>query len=90
MDEHEFYQSGLFRGAIERLRGQFSATMRPKRDFVATILNDLQDRGFIQEWFSAGAEVVSRMLWKFSCGALRACDGSLFQAARSRGMGSMG
>lgn len=56
LDEHEFYQSGLFRGAIERLRGQFSATMRPKREFVATILNDLQDRGFIQEWFSAGAE----------------------------------
>ena len=34
--------------------------------------------------------VVSRMLWKFPSGALRACDGSLFQAARSRGMGSMG
>jgi len=34
--------------------------------------------------------VVSRMLWKFLGGALRACEGSAFQAARSRGMGSMG
>jgi hypothetical protein len=34
--------------------------------------------------------VVSRMLWKFPSGALRACEGSVFQAARSRGIGSMG
>lgn len=34
--------------------------------------------------------VVSRMLWKFPCGVLRACEGSVFQAARSSGMGSMG
>ena len=34
--------------------------------------------------------VVSRMLWKFPGGALRACEGSVFQAARSRGIGSMG
>lgn len=31
LGEREFYQSGLFRGAIERVRGQFSATMRGKR-----------------------------------------------------------
>jgi AraC-like DNA-binding protein len=34
--------------------------------------------------------VVSRMLWKFPGGALRACEGSVSQAARSRGIGSMG
>ena len=34
LSEQEFYNSGLFRGAIERIRGQFSATMREKRDFV--------------------------------------------------------
>ena len=28
LSEDEFYNSGLFRGAIERIRGQFSATMR--------------------------------------------------------------
>jgi len=34
--------------------------------------------------------VVSRILWKFPGGALRACEGSVFQAARSRSIGSMG
>jgi hypothetical protein len=56
LDEDEFYQSGLFRGAIERIRGQFSATMGPKREFVATILNHLEDSGWIAEWHSAGGE----------------------------------
>jgi len=36
------------------------------------------------------ARVVSRMLWKFPGGALRAFEGSFFQAARSRGIGSIG
>lgn len=54
LSEDEFYNSGLFRGAIERVRGQFSATMRDKRDFVRRILNHMQDAGFIVEWLSAG------------------------------------
>jgi len=54
LDENEFYNSGLFRGAIERIRGQFSATMREKRDFVKRVLNFMQDQGYIQEWESAG------------------------------------
>jgi hypothetical protein len=54
LDEQEFYSSGLFRGAIERVRGQFSATMREKREFVRHILNYMQDRSFIREWESAG------------------------------------
>lgn len=54
LDEHEFYQSGLFRGAIERLRGQFSAAMREKRDFVKLVLNYMQDQGAIKDWASAG------------------------------------
>ncbi len=45
LDESEFYNSGLFRGAIERIRGQFSATMREKREFVSHILNYMQDQG---------------------------------------------
>ncbi|MDX6405369.1 MAG: hypothetical protein QOH70_2824 [Blastocatellia bacterium] len=52
LTEREFYDSGLFRGAIERIRGQFSATMREKREFVRHILNHLQDRGFIKNWES--------------------------------------
>ena len=54
LDEKEFYASGLFRGAIERVRGQFSATMRDKREFVQHVLNHMQDAGFIGEWESAG------------------------------------
>jgi hypothetical protein len=56
LDEQEFYNSGVFRGAIERIRGQFSATMRDKREFVTHILNHMQDGHFIQEWNSSGAE----------------------------------
>lgn len=54
LDSDEFYQSGIFRGAIEKIRGEFSATMREKREFVAHILNYLQDQGLIGEWESSG------------------------------------
>jgi len=54
LDEQDFYQSGLFRGTIERIRGQFSAAMREKRDFVALVLSHMQDGGFIADWGSAG------------------------------------
>ena len=56
LDEQEFYNSGVFRGAIERVRGQFSATMRSKREFVSHVLNHMQDRGFILDWESAGGK----------------------------------
>ncbi|MDX2367974.1 MAG: hypothetical protein QNK36_06155 [Colwellia sp.] len=56
LSETEFYNSGLFRGAIERIRGQFSATMREKREFVQHILNHLQDNNFIDEWESVGSK----------------------------------
>ncbi|ECS6015902.1 hypothetical protein SM092_000802 [Cronobacter sakazakii] len=54
LTEAEFYDSGLFRGAIERIRGQFSATMRDKRNFVKHVLNYMQDNGYIADWESAG------------------------------------
>jgi hypothetical protein len=54
LSEQEFYNSGLFRGAIERVRGQFSATMREKREFVRHVLNYMQDQKVILEWESAG------------------------------------
>lgn len=54
LDEEEFYNSGLFRGAVERLRGQFSASMGEKRAFVSHILNDMQTRDYITSWKSAG------------------------------------
>ncbi len=54
LSEEEFYNSGVFRGAIERARGQFSATMRDKREFARHVLNFMQDQHFIQDWESAG------------------------------------
>jgi len=54
LTEEEFYNSGLFRGAIERIRGQFSATMRDKREFGRHVLNYMQDQGYIADWESAG------------------------------------
>lgn len=55
LSETDFYQGGIFRGAIERIRGQFSATMREKRAFVTHVLNYMQDRKFISEWTSSGS-----------------------------------
>jgi len=54
LDAEEFYDSGVFRGAIERIRGQFSSTMREKREFVRHVLNYMQDEGKITSWASAG------------------------------------
>ncbi|MGK8233923.1 hypothetical protein ACLGGT_07045 [Roseovarius sp. MS2] len=54
LDEQDFYQSGLFRGTIERIRGQFSASMKEKRDFVSLVLSHLQDGDYIADWGSAG------------------------------------
>lgn len=54
LSEREFYDSGVFRGAIERIRGQFAASMKEKRDFAAAVLEDLKSRDFIADWRSAG------------------------------------
>lgn len=53
--EEEFYNSGLFRGAIERIRGQYSASMGEKREFLRHLLNALEDDGLIKAWRSAGS-----------------------------------
>lgn len=56
LSEQEFYDSGLFRAAVERIRGQFSASMGEKRDFAKRVLNHMQDGGFIKDWDSAGSK----------------------------------
>lgn len=56
LSEREFYDSGLFRGAIERIRGEFSATMRDKREFVRHILNHMRDGGYVVNWDSVGED----------------------------------
>ncbi|MDP1737427.1 MAG: hypothetical protein Q8L23_08300 [Caulobacter sp.] len=55
LTEEEFYNSGLFRGAIERIRGQYSASMGEKREFLRHLLNALEDDGLIRAWRSAGS-----------------------------------
>ncbi|WP_068876335.1 MULTISPECIES: hypothetical protein [unclassified Phenylobacterium] len=50
LTETEFYRSAIFRGAIEKVRGEFSATMRGKREFVQHVLNHLEDGGHIAGW----------------------------------------
>ena len=55
LNEQEFYESGIFEGAIQRVRGQISASMGKKKEFVAFVLNHMSDGGFIQEWEEAGS-----------------------------------
>lgn len=50
LTEKEFYRSAIFRGAVEKVRGEFSATMRGKREFVQHVLNHLEDGGHITGW----------------------------------------
>jgi hypothetical protein len=54
LSETDFYQGGVFRGAIERLRGQFSAQMNEKRAFVRAVLDHMKGTGHIADWCSAG------------------------------------
>jgi len=54
LSEEDFYNSGVFRGAIERIRGQFAASMQEKRDFLRAVLNRLEDDGRIRSWESSG------------------------------------
>ncbi len=55
LTEAEVYDSGLFSAAVERLRGQRSATMSGKRDFMVRVLNHLQDAKLIASWEASGS-----------------------------------
>lgn len=54
LDEQAFWDSGLLRGAIERLRGQQVASMGLKRKFIAEILEFLKQADHIKSWVIAG------------------------------------
>ncbi|MFV1543636.1 hypothetical protein VW041_01515 [Phaeobacter sp. JH204A] len=54
LSEQDFYDSGIFEGSIQRVRGQISAAMGEKKTFVKHVLNHMQDGGFIQDWIEAG------------------------------------
>jgi len=50
LSEKDFYESPILRGAIEVMRGEYSAKLGPKREFVQHVLNHLQDGGHIADW----------------------------------------
>lgn len=49
LTEKEFHESPILRGAIEVMRGEYSAKLGPKREFVQHVLNHLEDGGLPQE-----------------------------------------
>jgi len=51
----EFWESGIFHGAIERLRGRTAAATKGKRDFMEAVLRHLAARGDVKKWTFAGA-----------------------------------
>jgi len=53
MAEEEFWESGLFHSAIERLRGIRAAATRGKKRFIHDVLEILKRRGRILGWKSA-------------------------------------
>lgn len=55
LSKEAFAATGLFEAAIERLRGQKSAAMGPKRSFLSAILNYLQRDGSIRDWQFTGS-----------------------------------
>ena len=54
LSKEDFYRSGLLRGAVERLRGQFSASMHEKREFAECVLQHMASSNHIREWSASG------------------------------------
>lgn len=54
LDPGAFAASGLFDAAVEKLRGQKSATMKDKKSFVREILDVMQAGKHIKKWSFAG------------------------------------
>lgn len=54
LNKRDFYRSGILEGAIQRVRGQLSASMREKREFVARVLDYMKAQGYITDWNSTG------------------------------------
>ena len=46
----EFWDSGLLQSAVERIRGQRTATSADKKSFITAILNHMQNRQEIRSW----------------------------------------
>jgi hypothetical protein len=55
LSRKQFWDSGIFRSAIERLRGIQAASMGEKRGFMDGVLNFMQSGGGIKEWKFTGS-----------------------------------
>ncbi|MBI1389665.1 MAG: hypothetical protein GC154_14600 [bacterium] len=55
MSADEFWESGLFYSAVERLRGSNAASMKEKRAFIESALNRLQLARAIEQWTFTGS-----------------------------------
>lgn len=56
LSKTELYDHGLFRGAIERIRGQLSSDMSEKKYFCRLILERLREEKLVREYESAGGQ----------------------------------
>jgi len=56
LSKDEFWSSGIFRSAIESLRGSQSASMEEKRGFLKAVLGYLLKNGHIKKWDSSGSK----------------------------------
>ncbi len=74
LTEKEFYASPILRGAIQQVRGEFSATMRDKREFVQHMLNHMEDRGFIASWDRAKRGVLHDYVVNLKSGRIAIID----------------
>lgn len=54
MTEEQFLESGLFKSAVERIRGQTSSSTGVKKLFIANVLDVLKQQGSIASWQFAG------------------------------------
>ena len=74
LDEATFYNSPIFRGAIEKVRREFSATMRGKREFVQHVLNHLEDGGHIAGWDRTKSDARNDYYIRLKSGRLAVID----------------
>jgi len=54
LNAQDFWESGLFASAVQRIRGQIAASMREKRAFMEQILDYLKSQDEIADWVYAG------------------------------------
>ena len=55
LSEEEFWNAGLFRSAVETLRGRQAASTKDKRRFLAEVLDHMEAESHVDSWAFTGA-----------------------------------